>query len=80
MMLDRHPVIISRLVAETLTCRLGSVDGRSSSKYLTIYGVEESHAFVEPLLDERGGKLGREARKKQELAPEFVFAELVEKR
>jgi rod shape-determining protein MreB len=42
MMLDRHPVIISRLVAETLTCRLGSVDGRSSSKYLKIYGIEET--------------------------------------
>jgi rod shape-determining protein MreB len=42
MMLDRHPVIISRTVAETLTCRLGSVDGHSSSKFLKIYGVEAS--------------------------------------
>ena len=40
MMLDRHPLIISRKVAETLTCRLGGV--QPSTGFLKIYGVEES--------------------------------------
>ena len=42
MLLDRHPVIISKLVAETLTCRLGGVGINPSNDFLEICGVEQS--------------------------------------
>ena len=43
MILERHPLIISRTVAENLTCRLGGVGcHRSFNDFLKICGVEES--------------------------------------
>lgn len=42
MLLNNHPVIISRAVAETLTCRLGGVVSHPSSDCLKIDGVEGS--------------------------------------
>ena len=43
-------------------------------------GVEHRDSLAQPLLDQRGGKLGREAREQQEFAAELVLAELLEQR
>src|SRR5688500_10855376 len=42
--------------------------------------IDELDSLAQPLLDQGRGKRGREAGKKEDLAPEFVLAKLVEQR